>query len=212
MLPGIDLDDPKYDARSIDQIVQSSRESRSKPASAESAVHDDEAQLQTMVSQTGSLDLDDRGHWDFRGHSSGYTFMQKLNSQFGGHGMIEVRMPGSWLPIPKQVLDSPRSAISSSPQDTISSNVDLPPRDVAIELSRNCIDDCCALMRPFHRPTFFRRLHRIYDTDPERYTNADTQFMPLLYVVMAVGCMFAKTEHEKTMLDMKGYQEAMEQG
>ena len=37
-------------------------------------------------------------------------------------------------------------------------------------------------------------------------------FMPLLYVVMAVGCMFAKTEHENTMLDMKGYQEAMEQG
>ena len=67
-------------------------------------------------------------------------------------------------------------------------------------------------MRPFHRPTFFKRLDRIYNTDPDQYTNADTQFLPLLYVVMAVGCMFAKTENEQTMLDTKGYQEAMEQG
>ena len=209
--PNIDLDDSKYDARSIDQIIQSTKEQQPSSAPPERIKADDDAQLQTMVSQTGLLDLDDRGHWDFHGHSSGYAFMRKFNSQFGDTFILDPRMPTPrWHPN-RIVLESPKS-VTSSPQDAASAGSDLPPREVAIELCRNCIDDCCALMRPLHRPTFFRRLHKLYDTDPDHYTNSDIQFLPQLYVAMAVGCMFAKTEHENTMLDIRGYQEAMEQG
>jgi hypothetical protein len=52
----------------------------------------------------------------------------------------------------------------------------------------------------------------MYDTDPEQYNNDQLKFLPLLYVVMGVGCLFSKTENENTMLDMKGYKEAIEQG
>jgi hypothetical protein len=112
----------------------------------------------------------------------------------------------------QQLLESPKSSQSSPYEVTLSAAVDLPLKGAAIELCRNAIDDCCALMRPLHRPTFFRRLHSMYDTDPEQYNNDQLKFLPLLYVVMGVGCLFSKTENENTMLDMKGYKEAIEQG
>lgn len=89
---------------------------------------------------------------------------------------------------------------------------DLPPKDVAIELCRNAIDDCCALQRPLHRPTFFQRLNSIYSLDPENYANEHIKFLPLLYSSMAVGCLFGRVDDEKNELDKKGYKVAIEQG
>src|SRR2546429_2128338 len=73
LLPGIDLDDPRYDARSIDQIIESEKNKSTRPKAieAEEPKANDDPQLTSMVESTGSLDLDDQGHWDFHGHSSG---------------------------------------------------------------------------------------------------------------------------------------------
>ena len=206
VLPGVDLDDPKFDAHGVDQIVQSA-ESKKQPPVPDTG---EEGQIQPMVDRVGTLDLDDQGNWDFHGHSSGFAFMRKFRSQFGEQ----------YLPYPSSVkarkishfLESPRSAQSSPYETNISSTIDLPSKEAAIELCRNTLDDCCALMRPLHRPTFFRRLHSIYDTDPDQYTTEHLKFLPLLYVVLGLGCLFSRSEHEQSMLDLKGYNEAIEQG
>lgn len=39
--------------------------------------------LESMVSNTGSLDLDEEGNLDFHGHSSGRIFLCKMRSQLG---------------------------------------------------------------------------------------------------------------------------------
>ena len=206
MLPGVDIDDPKFDAHSAEQIVQTAKSKKAAPVSETR----DDGHITPMVDRVGSLDLDDHGNYDFHGHSSGFAFMRKFRAQFGEQ----------YLPYPPsisrrnivQMLESPRSA-QSSPFDTnASATMDLPPKGAAIELCRNAIDDCFALMRPLHRPTFFRRLHAIYDTDPDHYTTEHLKFLPLLYVVMGLGCLFAKSEDESSMLEMKGYKEAIEQG
>jgi hypothetical protein len=137
--------------------------------------------------------------------------MRKFRAQFGDQFLFEYRQAGRNRTI-AHMLESPKSANSSPYEFNLPTSVDLPPKEVAIELCLNTIDDCCALMRPLHRPTFFRRLHALYDTDPEQYKNDHVQFLPLLYVVMALGCLFSKTENENTMLDLKGYKEAIEQG
>ncbi|KIY00194.1 uncharacterized protein Z520_03879 [Fonsecaea multimorphosa CBS 102226] len=239
VLPGLDLDDPKFDARTVEQLIEASRANT--PATATTTANtnanasanvningnssgnaaarpptdppkpEDDAQLQSMVDRTGSLDLDDHGNWDFHGHSSGYVFMRKFRAQFGEKFLAEYRHPSKNRTI-AQVLESPKSANSSPIEFSLSHHIDLPPREVAVELCHNTLDDCCALMRPIHRPTFFKRLHAVYDTDPEQYNNRHVQFLPQLYVVMAVGCLFSKTENENTMLDLKGYKEAIEQG
>ena len=206
MLRGVDLDDPKFDAHGVDQIVQSANSKKAAPVTDTG----EDGQIQPMVDRVGTLDLDDHGNWDFHGHSSGFAFMRKFRAQFGEQ----------YLPYPSNVrarnishlIESPRSA-QSSPYDTnISATIDLPSKEAAIELCRNALDDCCALMRPLHRPTFFRRLHSIYDTDPDNYTTDQLKFLPLLYVVMGTGCLFSRTENDNSMLDLKGYKEAIEQG
>lgn len=216
VLPGLDLDDPKFDAQSIQQLVESSRNStrpevKATASAPESIKQDDDAQLQSMVDRTGALDLDDTGNWDFHGHSSGYVFMRRFRAQFGDQLLPDSKTLNKTRTI-SQVLESPRSAQSSPYDFNLPAAVDLPPREVAIELCCNTLDDCCALMRPVHRPNFFRRLNKLYDTEPEQYNNEHVQFLPLLYVVMAVGCLFSKAENDYTTLDIKGYKEATEQG
>jgi hypothetical protein len=207
-LPGIDLEDPKFDARGVEQIVESSKGVNRTSTTTKT---DDESQMQPMVDRVGTLDLDDKGNYDFHGHSSGFAFMRRFRAQFGEQ----------FLPYPnsnlrgrsiQQLIESPKSSQSSPYELNLSASVDLPPREAAIELCRNALDDCCALMRPLHRPTFFQRFHSIYETDPEQFSNQQLKFLPLLYVVMGLGCLFSRTENESTMLDIKGYEEAIEQG
>ncbi|RMD39501.1 hypothetical protein DV735_g5625, partial [Chaetothyriales sp. CBS 134920] len=160
-----------------------------------------------MVDRVGSLDLDDQGYWDFHGHSSGFAFMRKFRAQFGEQ----------YLPFPSNLRSRNMNSMLESPMSVhsdvnSSSTVDLPWKEVAIELCRNALDDCCALMRPVHRPTFFRRLHSIYETEPEQYSSQQLKFLPVLYVVMGLGCLFSPPNSKASLLDHNGYREAMEQG
>lgn len=214
VLPGIDLDDPKFDARGVEQIIESNRaRQQARQAPAASKMQDDDGEIEPMVDQMGLLDLDDQGHWDFHGHSSGYAFMRKFRSQFGEQFLpvAHPRLTSKARNI-AHLLESPKSAQSSPYESMLPAGVELPPREAAIELCRNALDDCCALMRPLHRPTFFRRLHSIYDTDPDQYSNEQMKFLPLLYVVMALGFLFTKVESENSMLEIKSYSDAIEQG
>jgi hypothetical protein len=164
-----------------------------------------------MVENTGSLDLDDQGHWDFHGHSSGFAFMSRFRAQFG-----ELTIPDPRIPTPRsrpfsQLLESSPKSAGSSPFDTgMPSSLDLPSKEVARELCKNALDDAIALMRFVHQPSFFQKFDRIFGTDPDHFATADIRFLPLLYFVMAVGCLFASTEN--SILSSKGYEDAIDQG
>jgi Fungal specific transcription factor domain len=215
VLPGVNLDDPKFDAHGIDQIIDGSRHAKaggkdpSKEAKAD-APHDDDARLQTMVDSTGSLDLDDQGHWDYHGNSSGFIFMRNLRAQLGDIFVPDPRIPLKSRAI-SSLIESPKSASSSSYDFNSASTVDLPDKDTVLRLCRNTLEVACALMRFIHKPSFYDKVTRIFDTDPDNHANADVKFLPLLYVVMAVGCLFAQTEKDST-LDSQGYESAIEQG
>jgi hypothetical protein len=212
-LPGIDLDDPKFDARGVEQLIENNRARLQARQAAAVPKHDEDGEIEPMVDRVGLLDLDDQGRWDFHGHSSGYAFMRKFRSQFGEQ-FLPISNPklASRTRNISSILESPRSAMSSPFEGTLPTTVDLPSKEAAIELCRATLDDCCALMRPLHRPTFFRRLHAIYATEPEQYTNEHMKFLPLLYVVLGVGFLFAQTDNENSMLEIKDYSEAIEQG
>lgn len=215
LLPGADLEDTRFDAYDIEQLTDPSR--RARPSGKASTVgvkspaaQDDDAQLQTMVEGTGLLDLDDQGHWDYHGNSSGFTFMQNLCAQFGDFSMPDPRIPNSKLRPVTQFIESPKSA-SSSPHDFSNPpTADLSERETVMRLCRNTLEVACALLRFVHKPKFYAKVSRIVDTDPDHYTNDDTHFLPLLYVVMAVGCLFGQTKD--SWLDTQGYESATEQG
>lgn len=209
VLPSIDIDDPKYDAREVDQIIESTKLAHSRNFRPNQHAEED-AHMRSMVDGTGSLDLDDTGHYDYHGQSSGYNFMRRFRAQFGDEFLPNPR------PIENRNLtsiqESPKSLHSSPFEAGISLTNDLPPKHVAIELCKNSIDDCCALQRPLHRPTFFRRLDAVYATEPENYTNEHVKFLPLLYSAMAVGSLFGQMDENKNETYKRGYRAGIEQG
>jgi hypothetical protein len=65
-------------------------------------------------------------------------------------------------------------------------------------------------MRFVHEPSFFALLDRVYASSWEQFTNDEHTFLPLLYVVMAVGCLFS--DDDESTLDVAGYEGAIGQG
>jgi len=226
VLPDIDLNDPNFDT-AVPQRMRPTANLDDRITSATTARPDDsmdksgsggdaekDSLLESMVENTGSLDLDDQGHWDFHGHSSGIVFLRRMREQFGDlMGSTESRA-SAFLKnrrAQSQVFESPRSTTGESPMDSNLPNThDLPPRECAKQLCSNCLNDACALMRFVHQPTFYASFDRIYNTPPDNFGNEDNSFLPLLYVVLALGCLFGKDEASN--LEQKGYESAIDQG
>lgn len=171
-----------------------------------------DALLESMVKNTGSLDLDDEGHWDFHGHSSGIVFLRRMGEQFGDLMSQSDGAGTEFLSTRRHSLsfESPRS-IEDAPPDSISPNVgDLPDINSARKLCGNALSDACALVRFVHQPSFYRMLNRVYLVSPENFGNEENRFLALLYATLALGCLFAK--QEESQLQINGYEGAIDQG
>ncbi|KAK2757097.1 hypothetical protein FQN54_005066 [Arachnomyces sp. PD_36] len=222
LLPDINLDDPRFDAHQTEQIIAASKKKKENQAPGPSKIisenkaqagapdSGEESMLESMVDHSGSLDLDDEGHWDYRGHSSGVLFMQRLRRQFGNLMVPEGRSPLAIARPISQVLESPKSVTESPLDSNLPPTHDLPSREVARKLCSNALDDACTIMRFTHQPTFYAMFDRIYDTSPEQFSNEENSFLPLLYVVLAVGCLFGTVDD--STLDLSGYESAIDQG
>src|SRR4051794_13309004 len=81
LLPNVDLNDPNIDA-----VIQQRRQAGNAKALDQETKTDEstDAQLRSMVESTGQLDLDESGHWDFHGGSSGTVFVRRMREHFGG--------------------------------------------------------------------------------------------------------------------------------
>lgn len=182
VLPDVNLDDPNLDVNAPEYRLPLHLKDKQAAAGGVAAKPHgtsmetgpeagDESLLETMVGNTGCLDRDDQGHWDYHGHTSGIIFVRRLRKQLGA---VEP-------PAPRNVtamLESPRSvSVSDSPQDaSLPPTHDLPPRAVAVRLCHNALDDACSLMRFVIEPKFFASLDRIYETPPSNSAMRRTRF------------------------------------
>jgi hypothetical protein len=222
VLPNVDLNDPSLDnlssqqplAASVKDVPQSNTGTKAGDA-AETSQKD--AQLRSMVESTGQLDLDERGHWDFHGGSSGTVWVKRMREQFGG--LLGMDQGAPFLPrLPRPAMaaiqDSPRSATESPLDSNLPNTMDLPTREVAKALCQYSLDRACSLLRFVHQPSFYEMFNRIYDIPVENFSDDENRFLPLLYVVLALGCMF----HDEQGKDPNGpsgqstYNDGIEQG
>ncbi|KAL8952094.1 MAG: hypothetical protein Q9222_001962 [Ikaeria aurantiellina] len=225
VLPDVNLDDPKYGALKSQPTHVPIKQERYSPSRGISGSFDTsqddnlvsgdtdkDSLLESMVHEAGSLDLDDQGHWDFYGQSSGLMFLRRIREQFGD---LLGNTDQNSIPLMRSShltnrLASPRSA-SNSPMDFNSSNRHgLPHRECARKLCSCALDDAASLLRFVHQPTFYTMFDRVYDTPPEKLNPEDQKFLPLLFAVVALGCLFAKAE--ESVLQNYGYQSAIDQG
>lgn len=144
---------------------------------------DADSMLESMVEAAGRLEIDETGAMDFHGHSSSIAFLSHLRSNFqrvlGEDITSSIKSTAFPKDLPPGAIRKPAAA---SP---------LPTREVAIVLVDNCLEDACALMRFVHRPSFDKMFDRIYDVPESEWGQRERDFLPLLYEVMAVGCLFA---------------------
>lgn len=224
-LPNIDLNDQSLDAslaarlqpisNQPGQVPISTRSTEATNADATSTDEVEEAKLQSMIESTGQLDLDDRGHWDFHGNSSGAVFLRRMREQFGG--LLGEPGTAPFLPRPPMppsmaaTYDSPNS-YESPIEPGLPNTADLPSRDTARRLCSNALNCACAILRLVHVPTFWESFDKIYDIQPEDFGDEENRFLPLLYVVCATGCMFADTPGEVDQVERIVYKVGIDRG
>ncbi|KAL8843996.1 MAG: hypothetical protein Q9176_001691 [Flavoplaca citrina] len=225
VLPDVNLDDPKYDAMMPQRMhvpIKQETDSPSNGIEHRSGIHsangstateaDKDSLLESMVLEAGSLHLDDQGHWDFFGQSSGMIFLRRMREQFGD---LLAKFDDTGLPFTKSSsvsgrLMSPKPT-SVSMRDSTKSNIeDLPAKPCALKLCQSAINDAAALFPFVHKPTFYRMFDRIYDIPRALYEPADEKFLPLFYSVIALGCLFETGE--ESMLQSYGYESAIDSG
>lgn len=223
-MPNVDLSDPNLDAAlqngilpnapaTFGQLPPRDIKPPAQPAQADRKPPTDtnkDHQLESMVKATGQLDLDEDGYWDYHGHSSGLSFVRRMRESMGDLMGPE----GQATPFIKsrplsQVFESPTSN-HESPFDSSSSGVDLPAKHCAVQLCNHALNDASALLKVVHQPTFFRLLDRVYDYGAENGGNSEQRFLPLLYAVLALGCLFSSDED--STLEKYGYENAIDQG
>lgn len=220
-MPNVDINDPNFD--SILQQRQASVSAASVTSDLPSGPTNDhestdtaqDAQIRSMIETTGQLDLDERGYWDFHGGSSGTVFLKRMREQFGGllgneGGVFLPKIPRSSMSGP--LMDSPQSFMDSPLESGLPNVMDLPSREVARVLADNSLNKAGALLRFVHEPSFFEMFNRIYDTPAENFGDDENRFLPLLYVVLALGCMFTDDINDINSSMEPGYKAGMDQG
>ncbi|KAL4785648.1 fungal-specific transcription factor domain-containing protein [Aspergillus varians] len=227
VLPDLNLDDPQFDVHATEQLLLAIRREKLQPPAAQPPAQQsgtngsadapgpdgaggDESLLESMVDKSGCLDLDDQGHWDYHGHTSGIIFLRRLRKQLGVYQPGTAEIPLRTRPALQHFLESPKSTSESPQEPSLPPTVDLPSRDVARRLCHNALEDGCSLIRFVHEPSFYAMFDRIYDTPPEQFTNEENSFLPLLYIAMSVGCLFS--DDGTGTLDVSGYESAIGQG
>lgn len=221
-MPDVDLNDP-----SLDPSVQQEFLMRDKARTQrQRLVLDDTSsssssmlsgQLMSMIPTLGSLDLNDKGDYDFHGVSSGAVFFRRMKDHFrtllGRDYQVPMhargRRSGNILG-----LDSPRSSMTSRWDiPTTSTNIyDMPPVEVARTLCSYSLNYATCLLRIVHIPSFLTMLEGLYAKPTHEYDREDNKNLALAYSVMALGCMYNVPDGKDTKSKPSPYELAIEQG
>lgn len=228
LIPNLDLNDPGIDAAVAQGWIPgapgkghpgapggiaaaAATQQPQRPPPAPNPENKSDTNLESMVRAVAQMDIDEQGHWDYHGHSSGLSFMRRMREQLGDLMGPDTSATPFVKSRPRSlVLDSPRSTIESPSDHPSSPSSDLPPKDMARQFCSNAVDDAAALLKFIHKPTFWKQFERIYSISPDNWGNEDQQFLPLLYSAMALGTLFGKDEHSN--LNQVGYENAIQQG
>lgn len=117
--------------------------------------------------------------------------MQRLQNQFGN--LISSRTAIARYKRDTWTSENPSLGIEQL-QDSAhrwnrSLSIDLPQEAEARKLCRANFDEACVFNQVVHEPTFWSLFDHMYAVNQEKYGVEERAFLPLLYAVMAVGCL-----------------------
>ena len=223
--PGVGLEDPRLDTLlkkgSLSEgglkTMQAQLNGVDVQRASDTNNQEHDSDLESMLTMKGALNQDEQGEYAYYGASSGMNFLRSMSEVFGNMAESKTRdqsnqstttssrrMSNVMMEIPGE---SNKHDATSEHDISID---DLPPKETARRLVRYALDDACAIVPCVHQPSFYTSFDRIYDISTDNYNTQDQRFLPLLYVVIALGCLFAKDEESK--LEKSGYLSATDEG
>lgn len=147
---------------------------------------------------TKSYHTIEQGEMEFQGYSADRTFIQELKEKLGdwpGGDTTRSQLPPS-LSVPGLFdLD-----------DRLSDEATLPTKEWATKLVETALD-AQILLQIIHRPSFDASFSLIYSLDRPEYSMREVKFLPLLYAVLAYGCLFIESGSVSS-----GHNEMLSQG
>jgi hypothetical protein len=87
-------------------------------------------------------------------------------------------------------FDIPKSATECPSDFGLPNSMGLPSREVAKVLSSDALSCACCLLRFIHQPSFYKMFDRIYDIPAKDFGDDENRHLPLLYMMLALGCLF----------------------
>ena len=131
LIPNLDLNDPGIDAAvaqgwipgapgkghpgapvAAAAAAAAATQPTQRPPLAPNTENKSDTNLESMVRAVAQMDVDEQGHWDYHGHSSGLSFMRRMREQLGDlMGPDSPATPFVKSRPPSLVLDSPRSIL-----------------------------------------------------------------------------------------------------
>lgn len=121
-------------------------------------------------------------------------FQQKFVTLYNRNGNVSVNeLLANYLGDSYNSPMSPRTG-EGTPTDDIGKviKVDLPTKDIALQLIYSCWNKACVLFRYYHRPSLLDEMDLLYSLDPLHYTDRQQKFLPFFYSILAVGSLFSR--------------------
>lgn len=110
-------------------------------------------------------------------------------------------------------FDTPRSVTEYPFDFRLPNTADLPSQEVAKALCYDALSCACCLLRFIHQPSFYRMFDRIYNIPAKDFGDDENQHLPLLYMMLALGCLFHYGPVDETMLfEYSPYEKRFKQG
>ena len=191
---------PKESQKDIESIFASANKFKSPDQESESPDPSNGGpELENWMEDEGQLSSLDRKTASFYGDASGFAFLQKTKRMFDETKSDERR--GSELSESTQkaitrLFDSPLPDKQALHADVPVSHL-LPSRKSASDLLRVVFSQVYPLLQFLNEPSFQEQTDRIYNVDPMDYTDADHDFLPLLFSVIGLGFLFSQSKHQQ---------------
>ncbi|KAH8802477.1 fungal-specific transcription factor domain-containing protein [Xylogone sp. PMI_703] len=133
---------------------------------------------------------------EFQGSSAERAFMQQVKAKLQESSGMDINL---W---PR--VNTPTSRLFQNGYEVIQEACH-PTKERAQQLINACFETY-ALFSIVHRPTFDASFHLIYSLRPREYSMKEVEFIPLVYAVMALGCMAIVD------VEVAGYEELVSEG
>jgi hypothetical protein len=156
------------------------------------------AKVSINLKTRGSLQVDDEGKHNYHNHFAGFTFLQRMWEQYSRILSWRTEKTDPSLPLTiTHVFSFSHPALKRRRGLTSRDSETLPSREIAVHLARVCLENACCTLKFIHTPSFDRILGRLYELDPEDYSDADQKSLALVFAVLAIGVVFSKDDAGK---------------